>query len=62
MAIGNEFKNGDKGMATAVHVTSSAETTLCFGRQNKTKMVNGKVLSVFTNKTATGHNGRYIYG
>ncbi len=62
MAIGRVFQNGDKVTAKAVHVTSLAESTHCFGRQSKTKMVNGKVLSIFTKKTATGHNSRYIRG
>ena len=62
MAIGRVFENGDKITAKAVHVTSLAECTRRFGRQNKTKMINGKVLSIFTKKTATGRNSRYVRG
>ena len=62
MAIARAYENGDKVTAKAVHVTSLAECTRRFGRQNKTKMVNGKVLSTFTKKTATGRNSRYIRG
>ena len=62
MAIARAYQNGDKVTAKAVHVTSLAECTRRFGRQNKTKMVNGNVLSTFTKKTATGRNSRYIRG
>ena len=41
---------------------NSVEYTCCFRKQNKTKMVNRKVLSVFNKKTATGRNSCYIYG
>ena len=58
MAIRQVFENDDKITAKAVLVTSLAESTRCFGRQNKIKMVNGKVLSIFTKKTETGHNSR----
>ena len=62
MAVGRVFENGDKVTAKAVHVTSLAECTRRFGTQNKTKMVNGRVLSVFTKKIATGRNSRCIRG
>ena len=62
MAIGRVFKNGDKIMVKAIYITSIAESNFCFGRQKKTKMANGKVLSVCTKKTATGHNSHYIGG
>ena len=62
MAIGRVFENGDKITAKAFHVTSLAECTRRFGRQNKTKIINGKVLSIFTKKTATGRNSRYVRG
>ena len=38
------------------------ECTRRFGKQNKTKMVNRKVLSVFNKKTATSRNNCYICG
>ena len=62
MAIGRIFENGDEITAKAVHVTSLVEITHRFGRQNKTKMVNVKVLSIFTKTTATGRNSYYIRG
>ena len=56
------YEHGDSIMAKAIHVTSLAECTRRFGRENKTKMVHGKVLSVYTKQTATGRNSRYVRG
>ena len=62
MVVRQVFKNGDEVTTKAFHVTSLAESTCCFGMQKKTKMVNGKVLSVFTKKTAIDYNSHYICG
>ena len=54
------FENGDRIVAKATHVTSLAECTRRYGRNNKSKMINGKVLSLYNKKTATGRNSRHV--
>ena len=54
------FENGDRIVAKATHVTSLAECTRCYGRMNKSKMINGKVLSLYNKKTSTGRNSRHV--
>ena len=54
------FENGDRVLAKAMYVTSLAEYTRLFGRQSKSKMIGGKVLSVYNKKTAIGRNSRYV--
>ena len=40
------FENGDSIVAKATYVTSLAEYTCYFGKENKSKLINGKVLSI----------------
>ena len=54
------FENVDRIVAKATHVTSLAECTRRYGRNNKSKMINGKVLSLYNKKTATGRNSRHV--
>ena len=54
------FENGVRVLAKAIHVTSLAECTRRFGRQHKSKIIGGKVLSIYSKKTASGRNSRYV--
>ena len=56
------IEKGDKLTPNTIHLASLAECTGHFGMQNKTKMVDEKVLSVVKKKTATGRNSCYISG
>ena len=54
------FENGDSIVAKATHVTSLAECTRRFGKRNKSKWINGTVLSIYNKKTKTGRNSRHV--
>ena len=54
------FEKEDKVLAKVIHVTSLAKYIRRFGRQRKTKMIGGKVLSIYSKNPASGHNSRYV--
>ena len=53
--------NGDRNVAKATHVTSLTEFTCHFGRNIKSKMIHGKVLSIYNKKTKIGHNSQLVH-
>ena len=54
------FESGDRINGEAMHFTSLAEYICQFGRENKSKMINGKLFLIYTKKTASGCNNQYI--
>ncbi len=54
------FKNGDRIVARATHVTSLAECTHRYGRKNKSKTIHGKMLPLYNKKTSTGRNSQHV--
>ena len=54
------FSNGDRIVAKATHITSLAECTHCFGKDNKSKLIHGKVLCIYNKKTKTGRNSWHV--
>ena len=54
------FENGDSIVAKATHVTSLVECTRHFGKRNKSKLINGTVLSIYNKKTKSGRNSRQV--
>ena len=54
------FKNGDRIVARATHVTSLAECTRRYGRKNKSKTIHGKMLPLYNKKTSTGRNSQHV--
>ena len=58
--LNKTFKNGDRIVAKATHITSLTECPRCFGRKNKLKMIHGKVLSICDKKTISGRNSQHV--